>query len=45
MATLENIDSVNSNATEMTEKEQVPCEPSKEKEELGELLLKQDYPA
>lgn len=40
MATLENIDSVNSSATEMTvEKEQVPCEPCKEKEELGDLLL------
>lgn len=40
MATLENIDSVNSSATEMTvEKEQVPCKPCKGKEELGDLLL------
>ena len=45
MATLENMDSVNSSATEMTEKEQVPCEPSKQKEELGELLLNHDYHA
>ena len=44
-ATLENIESVNSSAIEMTEKEQGPYEPSKEKEELGELLLKKEYPA
>lgn len=44
MATLENMGSVNNNATEMTEKEQVPFEPSKEKEELGQLLLSQGYP-
>ena len=44
-ATLENIESVDSSATGMTEKKKVPCEPSKEKEELGELFLKQDYSA
>jgi len=44
MATLENMDSVNNNATEMTEKEQVSFNPSKEKEELGQLLLSQGYP-
>ena len=44
-ATLENIDSVNSSpsATEMTEMEQVPHESTKEKDELGELLLKESY--
>lgn len=44
-ATLENIDSVNSSATEMREKEPVSPEPNEEKEELGELLLKGDQPA
>ena len=29
----------------MAEKEQVPCEPNKEKEELGELLLNQECSA
>ena len=44
--TLENIDSVNnSNATELTENGNLPFEPSKEKEEMGELLLNQSYPA
>ena len=44
-ATLENIDSVNSSAIEMREKEAVSPEPNEEKEELGELLLKGDQPA
>ena len=44
-STLENIDSVNSCATEMIEKEPVSPEPIEEKEELGELLLKGDQPA
>lgn len=44
-ATLENIDSVNSSAIEMREKEPVSPEPNEEKEELGELLLKGDQPA
>ncbi|KAL9983938.1 hypothetical protein ACROYT_G006187 [Oculina patagonica] len=45
--TLENLDSVNNNdsATELTENGQLPFEPSKEKEEMGELLLNQSYPA
>nr|XP_058973447.1 organic cation transporter protein-like [Pocillopora verrucosa] len=40
-ATLETMDSVNNNLSEQTDKEQLPVEPSKEKEELGELLLNQ----
>lgn len=40
-ATLETMDSVNNNLSEQTDKEQPPVEPSKEKEELGELLLNQ----
>ena len=44
MATLENMGSVNNNATEMTEKELFPFKPSKEKKELGQLLLSQGYP-
>lgn len=40
-ATLETMDSVNNNPPELTDKEQLPVEPSKEKEELGELLLNQ----
>ena len=40
-ATLETMDSVNNNLSEQTDKEQLPAEPSKEKEELGELLLNQ----
>ena len=40
-ATLETMDSVNNNLPELTGKEQLPVEPSKEKEELGELLLNQ----
>lgn len=40
-ATLETMDSVNNNPSELTEKEKPPFEPSKEKEELGELLLNQ----
>lgn len=45
VATLENIDSVNSSAraTEMTQKEQVLYEPTKEKEEFGELLVKESH--
>lgn len=38
-ATLETMDSVNNNLSEQTDKEQLPVEPGKEKEELGELLL------
>ena len=47
MPTLENIDSVraSSNAMEVEENGNLPYEPSKEKEEMGELLLKQSYPA
>ena len=44
-ATLENMDSVKTSASEMVETERVPCEPSKEKEELGELLLNQECSA
>ena len=44
-ATLENMDSVKTSASEMVETEQVPCEPNKEKEELGELLLNQECSA
>ena len=44
-ATLEDIDSVNSNSTEVSTNEKLPFEPSKEKEDLGELLLSQSYPA
>lgn len=40
-ATLETMDSVNNNPPELTDKEQFPVEPSKGKEELGELLLNQ----
>lgn len=40
-ATLETMDSVNNNLSEQTDKEQLPVEPGKEKEELGELLLNQ----
>ena len=40
-ATLETMDSVNNNLSEQTDKEQLPVEASKEKEELGELLLNQ----
>ena len=40
-ATLETMDSVNNNLSEQTDKEQLPVEPSKEKEELGELLPNQ----
>ena len=44
--TLENIDSVNNSyATEVTENGNLPFEPSKEKEEMGELLLSQSHPA
>ncbi|KAJ7375562.1 hypothetical protein OS493_040387 [Desmophyllum pertusum] len=45
--TLENMDSVNNNndSTELTENGKLPLEPSKEKEEMGELLLNQSYPA
>ena len=41
-ATLENMDSVNTSASEMVVTERVPFEPSKEKEELGELLFNQE---
>ena len=44
-ATLENMDSVNSNSTELTDNGKRPFEPTKEKEEMGELLLSQSYPA
>lgn len=42
-ATLENMDSVNSNknSTELTKNGKLPLEPNKEKEEMGELLLNQ----
>ncbi|KAJ7383015.1 hypothetical protein OS493_031185 [Desmophyllum pertusum] len=48
--TLENMDSVNNNnnnnnSTELMENGNLPLEPSKEKEEMGELLLNQCYPA
>ncbi|KAJ7381647.1 hypothetical protein OS493_039886 [Desmophyllum pertusum] len=45
--TLENMDSVNNNddSTELTENGKLPLGPSKEKEEMGELLLNQSYPA
>ena len=46
MPTLENIDAVNSSdAKEVTENGNLPLEPGKEKEEMGELLLSQSYPA
>ena len=41
-ATLENMDSVNTSTSEMVVTERVPFEPSKEKEELGELLFNQE---
>ncbi|KAJ7392479.1 hypothetical protein OS493_012145 [Desmophyllum pertusum] len=43
--TLENMDSVNNNSAEVTENGKLPLGPSKEKEEMGELLLNQSYPA
>ncbi|KAJ7347143.1 hypothetical protein OS493_040183, partial [Desmophyllum pertusum] len=43
--TLETMDSVNNNYAEVTENGKLPLGPAKEKEENGELLLNQSYPA
>ena len=43
--TLENMDSVNSTSAEEPTDEKLPFEPCKEKEDMGELLLSQSYPA